>query len=163
MSLKDYSHEELKNLSMIELANLVLLDEKKAINFKDIFERIAEMKDLSNKTKEDYIAQFYTDLNVEGSFITIGDNKWGLKRWYPVEQMDEEVTNAPKKKKKTKKKKKKEEKEEELDIADEDIEEIVDDLDDEDEFDDLDEEFDDEDFEEDEEEVDDEEEEEDGK
>ncbi|PAV31384.1 DNA-directed RNA polymerase subunit delta [Virgibacillus profundi] len=133
MSLKKYSHEELKSMSMIDLADLLLLEEKKAINFKDIFEKIAELKGLTKKEKQEYISQFYTDLNVNGHFITIGENMWGLKRWYPVEQMDEEVAPAPKKKKKKAKKKKKEVVEEELDIVDEDIEEIVDDLD-EDEF-----------------------------
>lgn len=149
MSLANYSHEESKKLSMIELANAIMLDEKKAMNFRDVFEKIAEIKGFSDEEKQTNIAQFYTDLNVDGRFITIGSNMWGLKRWYPVEAMDEEVTAAPKKKKKTKKKKKEEESldlvEEELDIVDEDIEEMADDFDDdeEDEFDtDLEEEFD---------------------
>ncbi|WP_042221394.1 DNA-directed RNA polymerase subunit delta [Oceanobacillus manasiensis] len=157
MSLQNYSHEESKNLSMIELANAIMLDEKKAMNFKDVFEKIAEIKEFSDSDKEANIAQFYTDLNVDGRFITIGSNMWGLKRWYPVETMDEEVAAAPKKKKKTKKKKKEEESvdlvEEELDIVDEDIEEMADDFDDdeEDEFDtdleeELDEEVDDDEF-----------------
>jgi DNA-directed RNA polymerase subunit delta len=163
VSLKNYSHEESKKLSMIELANAIMLDEKKAMNFKDVFEQIANIKEFSDADKAANIAQFYTDLNVDGRFITIGSNMWGLKRWYPVETMDEEVAAAPKKKKKTKKKKKEEESldlvEEELDIVDEDIEEMADDFDDdeEDEFDaDLEEDLEDEDDDDDEEDVEDE-------
>ncbi|UJL46008.1 DNA-directed RNA polymerase subunit delta [Virgibacillus sp. NKC19-16] len=146
MSLKEYSHEDVKQIAMIELANSVLVDEKKSIHFKDIFDQVAKMKDLSEEEKTANIAQFYTELNVDGRFITLGENTWGLKRWYPVEKMDEEG-GAPKKKKKAKvtkekpkakpKKEKKEEDEElhldeeELDIVDEDIDEMVDELGDE--------------------------------
>src|SRR5690625_3997942 len=97
VSLKNYSHDELERMSMIELANAILLDEKKAIDFKDIFKKIAEVKNLSEADQQAGISQFYTDLNVDGRFLTIGSNKWGLKRWYPVSQIDEDVTAAPKK------------------------------------------------------------------
>ncbi|WP_200412038.1 DNA-directed RNA polymerase subunit delta, partial [Virgibacillus salexigens] len=96
--------EQIQNMSMIELASLILLDEKKAIHFKDIFNKLADLRGYSEEEEQATIAQFYTDLNVDGRFITIGENMWGLKRWYPVEHMDVEVTNAPKKKKKAKKK-----------------------------------------------------------
>ncbi|WP_100009864.1 DNA-directed RNA polymerase subunit delta [Lentibacillus sediminis] len=159
MSLKDYSHEELKKTSMLELASLLLLDEKKAMNFNDIFSRVTEIKEYKDGEKENNIAQFYTDMNVDGRFMTVGSNMWGLKRWYPVEQMDEDIVSEPKKKKKKKKKtqtkaankdtdKNQEEEEEltlnaeELDIVDEDIDEMVDELDD----DDFDDETDDDDY-----------------
>lgn len=100
---KKYSEEIVEKLSMIELANLMMVDGKKALNFRDAFAEISEMKGFTTAEKESNITQFYTDLNVDGRFITLGDNVWGLKRWYPVEQMDEEITNTPKKKKKTKK------------------------------------------------------------
>jgi len=139
VSLKNYSHDELERMSMIELANAVLMEEKKAMDFKEIFEKIAEVKNLSETDKQTGISQFYTDLNVDGRFLTIGSNKWGLKRWYPVDQIDEEVTAAPKKKKKKKKKAAAavEEdvglEEEELDIPDEEMDEIIDDYDEEEE------------------------------
>lgn len=152
VSLDKYSHEELVEMSMIELASKILFDEKKAINFRDIFSKIAEIKGFSEEEKKEKIAQFYTDLNVDGRFITLGSSMWGLKRWYPVEQAEEEI-KAPAKKK-TKKKKAavtEEETEEGLDIVDEDIDEIVDGFDDPedhvdevfDDFDELDEDEDD--------------------
>lgn len=132
MSLKKYSHEELARTSMIELADLMLVDKKKALDFRDAFEKIAEMKGFTEEQKHESIAQFYTDLNIDGRFMTTGSNMWGLKRWYPVEQIDEAITEEPKKKKKAKKattktttkKKKKEEEpvaEKELDIVDEEL------------------------------------------
>ncbi|MBY7144758.1 DNA-directed RNA polymerase subunit delta [Virgibacillus sp. NKC19-3] len=146
MSLEQYSHEEVKQMAMIELANSVLMDEKKSLHFREVFDKVAELKDFSEEEKTANIAQFYTDLNVDGRFITLGENTWGLKRWYPVEKMDEEGRASKKKKKakvtkeKTKEKPKKEKREEdeeihlddeELDIVDEDIDEMIDELGDE--------------------------------
>ncbi|WP_269410558.1 DNA-directed RNA polymerase subunit delta [Lentibacillus daqui] len=128
MSLNSYSREQLAGMSMIELANLILLDEKKATNFRDVFAKIAEIKGYTDEQKKQFIAQFYTDLNIDGRFMTLGSNMWGLKRWYPVEQIDEEIPTEPKKKKKSKKKKKVEQEpyeSEELDVVDEDLDEVI--------------------------------------
>ncbi|WP_047980904.1 DNA-directed RNA polymerase subunit delta [Ornithinibacillus contaminans] len=145
MSLDNLSREEIKSMSMLDLAQEILLVEKKAINFKDIFDKIAELKGYSEDQKDEFLAQFYTDLNLDGRFITLGANMWGMKRWYPVEQMDEDIHNEPKKKKKSKKKIVDDE---DLDEDDLDLD-LVDDEDDiVDDFDDIDEDEDDDDFEE---------------
>lgn len=141
---------------MIEMASRILLEEKKAIHYKEVFEKIAELKGFTAKQKKEEISHFYTDMNVDGRFLTLGSGMWGLKRWYPVEQAEEQLTEVPKKKKKATKKKKLEvEETEELDIVDDEMAEVVpDDFDDELD-DDFDEDFDDEDFDEDlEEEID---------
>ncbi|ASK62059.1 DNA-directed RNA polymerase subunit delta [Virgibacillus phasianinus] len=143
MSLKKYSHEEISKISMIELASIILFDKKKDMDFRDIFKEIARLKGFSEEEKESNITQFYTDLNMDGRFMTKGSNLWGLKRWYSIDQRDEEISVAPKKKKKPAKKKKAAKKdnyedEEELDIVDDDIEELADDLDNDADFDDED-------------------------
>ncbi|UOR11233.1 DNA-directed RNA polymerase subunit delta [Halobacillus amylolyticus] len=106
MSVKELSKEQVEEISMIELATMILEDKREAIDFNEVFERIASLKGFNEKQKEEYIAQFYTDLNVDGQFMTIGTNRWGLRSWYPVEQMEEEIANLPQKRKKKKKKKK---------------------------------------------------------
>ena len=100
--LGKYSQEELKKKSMLELASIILKDAKKALNFNEIYDQIAEIKEYTQEEKDERVAQFYTELNVDGSFMTIGSNMWGLKEWYRVEQADEQVTSVPKKRKKKK-------------------------------------------------------------
>ncbi|GIO26830.1 DNA-directed RNA polymerase subunit delta [Ornithinibacillus bavariensis] len=150
MSLENLSREDIKSMSMLELAKEILLVEKKAMDFRDIFNKIAEMKELTADQRDDLLSQFYTDINVDGRFITLGSNMWGLKRWYPVEQMDEDIQNEPKKKKKAKKKLLDEDDDLDLELDDDEIDldledEVEDDIDEEEDFIDLDDE-DDEDF-----------------
>lgn len=120
MSLKDFSKEELKIKPMVEIARLILQDAKKALTFQEIYDQIAELKGLTKKSKEEKISQFYTELNVDGRFITLGSNVWGLKVWYPVEQADEEITAPPKKKSKAKKKVKDEDEEDDFELEEDD-------------------------------------------
>lgn len=102
MSIENYSREELKEISMIELATMILKSEKKAVSYHELFQRVSEMKGYTEAEKEVHIAQFYTDLNIDGRFLPAGSGLWGLKEWYPVEKIDEEIAAAPKKKKKKK-------------------------------------------------------------
>lgn len=166
MSLKELSKEQLEEISMIELATIILEEEREAMDFNELFNRIASLKNFTEKQKENNIAQFYTDMNIDGRYMTIGTNRWGLRKWYPVEQMEEEIANLPQKRKKKKKKKKKPSKllEDELGVSeydstdDDDLEEDVDltdedlDLDDDDD-DDFDGDYEDDDLDEEEEEI----------
>ena len=89
MAIEKYSEEQLLKMSMIELANIVLAVEKKEMKFADLFNEVAKLKNFTDAQRQDLLARFYTDLNVDGRFMTLGSNVWGLKRWYPVEQTTE--------------------------------------------------------------------------
>ena len=54
-------------------------------------QEIAQVLGLSQEQVNAKIAQFYTDLNIDGRFINLGENRWGLRSWYPYEQIDEEI------------------------------------------------------------------------
>src|SRR5690625_3874739 len=91
VGLEKYSDEQIQKMSMIELANIILADEKKEYNFLDLFAKVAEHKGFTQEQQDDLLARFYTDLNVDGRFTTLGSNIWGLKRWYPVDQTSEKA------------------------------------------------------------------------
>ncbi|MBN8208647.1 DNA-directed RNA polymerase subunit delta [Bacillus sp. NTK071] len=130
---------------MIDIMYFILQDEKKPVSFYTLMDRIGKMKGLSSTQLQEMLAEVYTNLNTDGRFVTLGDNQWGLKGWYPVEQSQEELatTIKPKKRKKSKD-------DDELGF-DEDDEDDLEDL----EVDDLDD-FDDDDFDDDTEDLDDE-------
>ncbi|PFN18815.1 DNA-directed RNA polymerase subunit delta [Bacillus cereus] len=102
MNFKQYSPEELKECSMIEVVHSVLGDKKQATTFNELVKEIAQVLGLSQEQVNAKLAQFYTDLNIDGRFINLGENRWGLRSWYPYEQIDEEILPQPKPKKKRK-------------------------------------------------------------
>ncbi|MBU8881021.1 DNA-directed RNA polymerase subunit delta [Bacillus sp. FJAT-29790] len=129
MSLKEYSKEQLQEMSLIEMAFELLKSRKEAVSFKEIMDELTSLLGLSDAEVKQRIAQFYTDLNIDGRFLGLGDNRWGLRVWYPIDQVEEEVVTDIK----PKKKKAKKAKEEDLDLDD------YDELDEEDiDYDDID-------------------------
>ena len=137
MSLKQLSKEELRQTSFIELAHEILVEKKQAMAFEDVVKEIKGLLEISDKEVKSRLLQFYTDLNIDGRFIAMGDNRWGLREWYPVDQIEEETVPTMKSSKKKKAKKK----DEDLDLDDfddlEDEDLDYDDLDDTDDDDDL--------------------------
>ncbi|NHM30119.1 DNA-directed RNA polymerase subunit delta [Neobacillus terrae] len=135
MSLKQlYSKEQLQELSFVEMVFQLLKDGKQPIPFNEMIEEIKQACGLTNQEVRSKIAQIYTDLNIDGRFLALGDNRWGLRTWYPVEQFEEEMVPASKPKKKKAKK-----------VVDEDDIEDFEDLEEDLEYDDLDDFADDED------------------
>ncbi|MGS2777375.1 DNA-directed RNA polymerase subunit delta [Robertmurraya sp. GLU-23] len=142
MSLKQVTQEELQEMSLIEIAFELLKEKKQPVSFKELMDEITELRGLTEDEVRARIAQFYTDLNIDGRFMTIGENRWGLRVWYPVDQTEEEHVTAVKPKKK--KAKKVVDEDEDLDI------EEYDELEEEElDYDDVDDDFDDEDDEDD--------------
>lgn len=95
-------------LSMIEVAHAILDEKGETMAFVDIVNEIQTYLGKTDGEIRDRLPQFYTDLNENGSFISLGDNVWGLRAWYPYESVDEEVNqhddeeDAPRRKKRKK-------------------------------------------------------------
>src|SRR5699024_7840018 len=83
---------EIERLSMVDLANLIFVEEQRPMGFKEAFDQIAALKNWDETEKQGKIAQFYTDLNIDGRFVTNGSNSWGLKRWYRTDQIKEDLS-----------------------------------------------------------------------
>jgi DNA-directed RNA polymerase subunit delta len=147
LTLAQYTKEQLEDMSIIDMAYVILENNnKQTVAFTEIMDIIVAATGLSQTEVRSKIAQFYTDMNIDGRFLCMGDNKWGLRSWYPVEQAEEDtITQIKPKKKKAKKLKDDDDfddlEEDELDYDDLDEYEDDDDLLDEDEdlLDDLDE------------------------
>lgn len=124
MSLFDnLTKDEIVEIPMIDIMYHYLNSERKPIDFYTIMDKIAEYKGWSEKEKRERIVQAYTDMNIDGRFVSLGDNKWGLKSWYPVEQTEEELATTIKPKKRDDEDF--DDIDDDLDFVEEDIEEFV--------------------------------------
>lgn len=72
---------------MIDIAYDVLSNSKKAVVFIDLWNNVSEIKGLTQSQKEDKIAQFYTDLSLDGRFVNMEDNRWDLKSRHRLEEV----------------------------------------------------------------------------
>ena len=77
---------------MIEVVHSVLGDKKQA-TFNELVQEIAQVLGLSQEQVNAKIAQFYTDLNIDGRFINLGENRWGLRSWYMSKLMKKSCLN----------------------------------------------------------------------
>ena len=110
MELEVFAGQEKSELSMIEVARAILEARGRdhEMYFNDLVNEIQNYLEKSNSEIRDALPLFYTELNVDGSFIPLGDNKWGLRSWYAIDEVDEEIIaleetdedDAPKKRKK---------------------------------------------------------------
>lgn len=89
LELKVFDGQDKSELSMVEVAHAILAHHGEAMAFVDLTNEIQQYLGKSDEEIRERLAQFYTDLNVDGSFISLGDNTWGLRAWYPFESIDE--------------------------------------------------------------------------
>ncbi|PWF99316.1 DNA-directed RNA polymerase subunit delta [Levilactobacillus bambusae] len=108
MELKVFEGQNKNELSMIEVAHAILSNKGDVMPFADLVNQVQQYMGTSDGEIRDRLSQFYTDLNIDGSFISLGDNLWGLRTWYPYESIDEatvhmdEEEDMPKRKKRKK-------------------------------------------------------------
>ena len=78
---------------MIEIARAILESRGRdhEMYFNDLVNEIQNYLEKSNSEIREALPLFYTELNVDGSFIPLGDNKWGLRSWYAIDEVDEEI------------------------------------------------------------------------
>lgn len=91
LNFRELTKDQLAEESLIELANSILVEQGQPITFQEI---ISVIKDLGARTEDQIkaeIVQFYTDMNVDGRFIVLGENRWGLREWYAIDQVEEET------------------------------------------------------------------------
>ncbi len=78
---------------MIEVAHEILKQHGDVMPFADLTNEVQEFLGKSDEEIRERLSQFYTDLNIDGSFISLGDNLWGLRSWYPYDSIDEAVVH----------------------------------------------------------------------
>lgn len=78
---------------MIEVARAILEDNGKRMAFADIVNAVQKYLNKSDEEIRERLPQFYTNMNTDGEFISMGGNVWALRSWFPYESVDEEVNH----------------------------------------------------------------------
>lgn len=94
MELKQFEGQNIEELSMLEVAHAILETKGDVIEFTELLIHIQEFLGLSEEQLEARMVRFYTDLNTDGRFISLGENRWGLRAWYPIDSIDEEIITS---------------------------------------------------------------------
>ncbi|WP_353420662.1 DNA-directed RNA polymerase subunit delta [Staphylococcus coagulans] len=91
MKLQDYTQEMVDEKSFIDMAYTFLSEQNQTMNLYDIIDEFKRIGHYEYDQIEDRIVQFYTDLNTDGRFLSVGDNIWGLRDWYSVDDIEEKI------------------------------------------------------------------------
>lgn len=109
MALTQLGNHPKEELALVEIATAILAEHKTVMPFSSLVQEIQDFLAVDAETFRSRLSQFYTDLNTDGSFISLGNNEWGLRAWYPVDAIDESIhemdddDDTPKRKKVAKK------------------------------------------------------------
>ena len=91
MKIQDYTKEMVDEKSFIDMAYTMLNQKGETMNLYDIIDKFKELGHYENDEIENRIVQFYTDLNTDGRFLNVGENEWGLRDWYSVDDIEEKI------------------------------------------------------------------------
>lgn len=84
--MKKIKKEELELMSYSDIAD-ILVKEEGAMSTADLFKKICGLLELSDKTFENKIGDFYTALTTDKRFILLEDGNWDLKANHSVSKL----------------------------------------------------------------------------
>ena len=88
MKLSKMKKEEIELLSYINIAKLYLEENKKTMNTADLFKEICNLLELSERTYQDKITDFFQSLTTSKDFILLDDGKWDLRKNHKSKKID---------------------------------------------------------------------------
>lgn len=68
-----------KNESMVDVAYDIITENHRIMNFQELYSEVALKLGFSDEEKLDKISKFYTNLSLDGRFVTLGNNEWDLR------------------------------------------------------------------------------------
>lgn len=93
MDIRDMTKEQLAEESMIDIAYAVLAEKGEHLTLRQLMDEVRKLNGVTVRAMADKLPRVNTDINIDGRFLSIDDIRWGLREWYPVDQL--EVESAP--------------------------------------------------------------------
>lgn len=88
-TLVKLSAEEARDMALVDLAYEILKAGGNPLHYRELMQEISQLRGMTEEDIQSVIAMLYTEINIDGRFLCIGNNTWGLKRWYPVDKTAE--------------------------------------------------------------------------
>lgn len=76
-----------KNRSMVDVAYELMLKKKKPVNFYKLWQEVSEVKGFEEEEKSEKESLFYTNITLDGRFITVGENNWDLRSRHKFDEV----------------------------------------------------------------------------
>ena len=65
--------------SMVDVAFDLMTKKKKPVDFYKLWQEVSEIKGFNQEDKDENESLFYTNITLDGRFITVGENRWDLR------------------------------------------------------------------------------------
>ncbi len=75
------------NKSMLDIAYDILAAKNAPIAFKEMWDTIVKTQELSEEEGRKKISRFYTNLSLDGRFVTLGENMWDLRSHHTFDKV----------------------------------------------------------------------------
>ena len=73
--------------SLIEIAYEFVAESKDAVNFVKIWNHVKEVAGLSEEEANKKAGQFFTNMMLDGRFVTLGENEWDLRERHTFDKV----------------------------------------------------------------------------
>ena len=93
LDIRDMTRDQLAEESMIDIAYAVLAEKGEHLTLRQLMDEVRKLNGVTVKGMAEKLHRVNTDINIDGRFLSIDDIRWGLREWYPVDQL--EVESAP--------------------------------------------------------------------
>ena len=77
--------------SLLEYAYDYIRDAKGTVSFKDLWAYVCEQANLSEEEATKKVSRFYTNLMLDGRFVTLGESKWDLRERHTLKEVHHDL------------------------------------------------------------------------
>lgn len=83
--------EQLAEESTIDIAYAVLAERGEHLTLRQLMDEVRKLNGVTVRAMAENLHRINTNINIDGRFLSIDDIRWGLREWYPVDQLEAET------------------------------------------------------------------------
>lgn len=90
VDINQMKKEQLAEESIIDIAYAVLKENGEHLTLRQLMDEVRKLNGVTVRAMAEKLPRVNTDINIDGRFLSIDDIRWGLREWYPVDQLEAE-------------------------------------------------------------------------